>query len=285
MARKTVILTPEGAVVPDLGPDAFPVFTMPNDVASRSLIPWRGGVPSDFSALNSVELIIISQNTGNLYLNLGATRFDLSTPSRVTSSSSGYAAYAGGDADSKTKYVPLPSTMWDSISEININDAFNFYVDRDASYGADTYEEDLLIVGLRVMYTQTTVGAEEEAGVPTEAAITVQPNSYDIVYDDPIKLAFQKTPTGALKTKLIIWRRPLPTEAVSASVDPILPPQFDKLLYRGTLCQVLELLQIDEADPVLAKARQLYDDEKIRVLGILSRARRVRKESTRTLKW
>lgn len=159
MARKTVILTPEDAVVTDLTL-GYQVFTLSNSAAKRCVIPWDGGVPTDFSSLYSVELIMISEHAGNLYLRGGTSRFDLSTASTPNTSISAYAAYAGGAADSTLKYLSLPSTMWSSISTVNIHDAFNFHIDRDGTSGTDTYEADLKVIGIRVVYNTSAVGVE-----------------------------------------------------------------------------------------------------------------------------
>jgi hypothetical protein len=111
--------------------------------------------------------------------------------------------------------------------------------------------------------------------------------SYDIIYDNPIVLSFQPEPAAAETLKLIIWRRPLPTEALSSSVNPILPTQFDKLLYRATLCQVFEILQLDDpqAERAQAKAQVAYEQEAALQIATLASTRRVRKEATKTFNW
>jgi hypothetical protein len=112
-----------------------------------------------------------------------------------------------------------------------------------------------------------------------------QPGSYSVIYEDPIRLTFQPKPTANTTVNLVIWRKPLPSEALSASVNPIIPAQFDKALYLGALVQVLELLQLEEAAPVIAQVRQVYQEEVARQAAIMASTRRVRKESTKSFKW
>ena len=131
---------------------------------------------------------------------------------------------------------------------------------------------------------------ESERGYFTDASGEdisggVAANSYDVVYEDPIRLAFRPVPTTSQTVNVIIYRRPLPPEALSATVNPILTPQFDKTLYLGALCQVFDLLQLEEAESVIAKVRSDYEMEKDRQKTILANARKVRKEIGRTFKW
>jgi len=153
MATKTVILTPSGLTVPDVSSGAYPTYPMPNDSITRCIIPWEGGVPADFYAMSSLELIILTQNAGNLRLRGGATRFDAATPGVVGTSTSAYAQYAGGTADSKSKFIALLATSYSGLADINASDVLNFVVDRDAVDALDTYEADLNVIGLRVIYT------------------------------------------------------------------------------------------------------------------------------------
>lgn len=153
MATKTIILAPSGITVPDIATDAYPTYPMPNDAASSCIVPWIGGVPADYSAMVSVEAIILTEHAGNLYLRGRTTRFDSAIPGPVDSSASAYAAYAGGTADSDSKFITLLSTMWSSLADINAGDVFNFIIDRDASNVLDTYETDLNVIGLRIIYT------------------------------------------------------------------------------------------------------------------------------------
>ena len=153
MATKTVILTPSGLTVPDVSSGAYPTYPMPNGEITRCIIPWEGGVPADFYAMSSLELIILTQNAGNLYLRGGATRFDAATPGVVGTSTSAYAAYAGGTADSKSKFITLLATSYSGLADINASDVLNFVIDRDAVDAFDTYAADLNVIGLRVIYT------------------------------------------------------------------------------------------------------------------------------------
>ena len=149
---KTVILTPSGATISDFTSGSYPTYPAPNNSQTRIICPWEGGVASDFLTMSSIELIILSENAGNLYLQGGASRFDLATLSAIATSSSGFAAYAGGAADSKLKFITLPSTSWSSLAAINASDSVNIIIDRDATNVLDTYEHDLNVVGVRIKY-------------------------------------------------------------------------------------------------------------------------------------
>lgn len=110
-------------------------------------------------------------------------------------------------------------------------------------------------------------------------------NKHYVVHENPIIIGVRGIPLETITTEVLYYRRPLPTEKLSATVDPFLPDEFDKLLYRGTLFQVLELLEMPEVDPVLARARLLYEEEKDRQRAILAPQRYVKREETSTLKW
>ena len=129
--------------------------------------------------------------------------------------------------------------------------------------------------------TQTV---EDERGYFDSDSSNSIVNNYYVVNEDPFALGFRGIPDTAIKLKTIIYRKPLPCEHLSSVVDPIVTG-FDKLMYRATLYQTLELLNLEESDPQLVRAKNLYEEElSDRKLELID-SRRVRKENTRALKW
>lgn len=110
-------------------------------------------------------------------------------------------------------------------------------------------------------------------------------NKHYVLYEEPLIIGVVGTPQETITTEVLYYRQPLACEELSATVDPFLPAKLDKLLYMGTLLQVLELLQLDEADPALAKARNLYEEELERQRALLNSQRYVKREETQKLIW
>jgi hypothetical protein len=121
--------------------------------------------------------------------------------------------------------------------------------------------------------------------VPTSDSPTNEVNKHYVIHENPIIIGVRGTPLETITTEVFYYRKPLPTEKLSATVDPFLPEEFDKLLYRGTLFQALELMELPKADPVLAKARTLYEEEKERQRQILNSQQYVKREQAGSLIW
>lgn len=153
MATKTIILTPSGLTVPDVSSSGYATFPMPDSSLTRCIVPLTAGIPWDFYAISSVSLIIRSASTGNLYLRVGTTRFDIATESAVEAVTGSYAAYAGGAGTGITEFIALPSAAWSTLTDLNAGDFLNFVIDRDATSATDTYSADLDIVGIKFVYT------------------------------------------------------------------------------------------------------------------------------------
>ena len=152
MATKTIILTTTGATTPDTSSGAYVTFPMPDAQVTRCIVPLSDGVPTDFYAISAVYLIIRSASTGNLYLRVGTTRFDLSAEGAVESVTGSYAAYAGGAGTGITEFISLPSAAWSTLTDLNAGDILNFVIDRDASNASDTYNTDLDVIGIKFVY-------------------------------------------------------------------------------------------------------------------------------------
>lgn len=97
--------------------------------------------------------------------------------------------------------------------------------------------------------------------------------SFYEIYDEPLIVGFQAIPGATLATEAFFYRRPLPSEAISATVDPIVPYQYDKALFLGTLYEVLTISIRKEVQDHAKEVRELYKEEKERVKGVLKRQR------------
>jgi len=106
-----------------------------------------------------------------------------------------------------------------------------------------------------------------------------------VIYENPIVIGVRGIPLETITTEVLYLRKPLPSEKLSATVNPFLPDELDKLLYRGTLLQALELLNLEGTDPALATARTLYEEEKNRQRGIQNSQKYVPREETQSLIW
>jgi hypothetical protein len=116
-----------------------------------------------------------------------------------------------------------------------------------------------------------------------EESPTSEVNHLYITYDEPLIIGIRGIPNTTIKTEALIIRKPLPSEDLSETVNPILPSQYDQLLYRGTLYHVLELLDLPEAEEALAMALGRYEQEKVRTLNTISRSRIVRDDTSTSL--
>ena len=108
-------------------------------------------------------------------------------------------------------------------------------------------------------------------------------NNHYIIYDDPIIVGFRGTPGATISTELLISRIPLPCEDISSTVNPIIPAQYDKLLYRATLYHVFDLLDDPVAADFQAAALVKYKQEKERVRDIMGENRLVKDEGQDSL--
>jgi hypothetical protein len=110
-----------------------------------------------------------------------------------------------------------------------------------------------------------------------------QVGGHYVIYDDPLILGFRGTPGATIPTELIIYRIPLPSEDISATVNPILPAQYDKLLYRATLYHVFDLMDDPSSEEVQALALSKYEQEKQRVREMVGDNRLIKQEDSDTL--
>lgn len=108
---------------------------------------------------------------------------------------------------------------------------------------------------------------------------------YQILEDDSLRLIFMGIPQLVVKTAIFYTRQPLPSEIISATVDPILPRGFDRLLITGTRFHILNNNNNVKAN---AEATNMEKEYLLRLnrAGRLNRKRRfIRREDPAGLKW
>lgn len=96
---------------------------------------------------------------------------------------------------------------------------------------------------------------------------------YYPIFDDPIILGFSAVPGGDLAIEINYYRRAIPPEFISADVDPIIPSQYGKALYLGTLFELLDKNILKEARSDAKDLKAQYEEEKKRIRLILARRR------------
>jgi hypothetical protein len=68
------------------------------------------------------------------------------------------------------------------------------------------------------------------------------------VHGQSIEVGFQGVPAVAMEVEILFYRKPQEFERIDAEVDPILPPDYDKLLYSGTMYHLLDLMDHPKAE-------------------------------------
>lgn len=110
-------------------------------------------------------------------------------------------------------------------------------------------------------------------------------NTRYVIQDEPIIVGVRGVPSAAILTEVLFYRRPLPSDALSATVNPIIPSQHDKLLYRGTLYHLLEMLDDPNLEDDIAVVKDRYDEEKQRVFNIVGISRLSKPDDVSSLNW
>ena len=110
-------------------------------------------------------------------------------------------------------------------------------------------------------------------------------NKYYVVIDEPLIVGVRGIPSEAILTEVLYYRRALPSEALSASINPIIPAQYDELLRRGTLYHLLDQMDEPGLEEMTENAFLKYEKEKARVANIVGMSRLVKPSGTGHLKW
>ena len=96
---------------------------------------------------------------------------------------------------------------------------------------------------------------------------------YYEIQTNPITIGIQGVPTTNVQAEVTYQRRPLSTEDISATVNPLLPSQYDKLLYMGTLYHAVDNLDEDWAIKRSEQLKQKFEREKIMIRKTLVKRR------------
>lgn len=110
-------------------------------------------------------------------------------------------------------------------------------------------------------------------------------NKYYVVTDEPLIVGVRGIPSVAIPTEVLYYRRPLPSEALTALINPIIPSQYDELLRRGTLYHLISQMDEPGVGDALSMASDKYEEEKRRVANIVGMSRLVKPSGTGHLKW
>jgi hypothetical protein len=150
MATATKLLLVESAVVDSATttPGDMPVVVLYDGAVMEWRASWQ--IPSDFSSLDDVELILYKEAAGNIYINAKSQKVTMAAA--LSASATGLTALAVTNT-SQYGTVSLAATCYSSLSAIVAGDIVTFTIVRDASDSLDTYNTDLRLVGLKITYT------------------------------------------------------------------------------------------------------------------------------------
>jgi len=98
-------------------------------------------------------------------------------------------------------------------------------------------------------------------------------NRYYIIRTDPITIGVQGVPTANLTAEITYQRIPIPDEDITSTQNPILPSQYDKLLYVGTLYHIIDSLDRDWAVKRSLELEQKFEREKAKALKTIVKRR------------
>lgn len=177
----------------------------------------------------------------------------------------------------------------------------NNNISLDGSVGSGAYTEGgtvyhSLLAAVKVKFFRRTTApygrlaekhvtqVEDERKQYGDSSTAGEVNSFYQVLDEPLIVGFRGVPETSLLTEFLYQRIPLPVEDLSFA-DPIIPSQFFKLLYRGTLYHTLDLLDLPEIGEDIEIARLKYEEEKKRVEIIRGMTKRVRKIMPARMVW
>lgn len=108
---------------------------------------------------------------------------------------------------------------------------------------------------------------------------------YQVFDEYGLHLFFQSTPTTLTKLGLIYNRRPLPSEKISSTVNPLVPEFYDHLLFQGTKYYVLQDHQNDIARDEAEKIFPIYQRELLKGKALNSKRRFINDTDPSGLKW
>lgn len=116
-------------------------------------------LPLGYVSISSIELVIRSTKTGNLYLKFATSHVSQTTGSSPTEDVNTYTTYDGGDGDDSELIITVPAAAYNGLTSMVAYDRLNVAVYRDATNASDTYEGDLEVIGFYVNLTTGTVSA------------------------------------------------------------------------------------------------------------------------------
>jgi len=109
-------------------------------------------------------------------------------------------------------------------------------------------------------------------------------NFYEIM-EENIRLVFYGTPTKDQKTMFHYKRVPLPCEAISSTVNPIVPDKFRNLLKIGTTYYILQNYPDSDANELSLIHRKLFDIGILNARRLLSNRRFIRETKISGIRW
>lgn len=130
----------------------------------------------------------------------------------------------------------------------------------------------------------------EEARKSFSTADIPNPSAADVVkfhevFDTTLKLVFQGSPGGTIRTEIYYQRIPIEAEALSSSVDPIIPYIFDFLLLQGTKFYILNNINNEKAQQKADKENVKFETALIKAKRMMSRRRFIFRERMEGVNW
>lgn len=119
-------------------------------------------------------------------------------------------------------------------------------------------------------------------------ADTVSADKVRYIYEideEPLILGLQGVPEGAMTIEVLQVRRPLPFEEITATVNPILPAKYNRLLFLGTIHFIVQQHEDKRVRDFAKETGDDYENEKRRWRAINVRSRMPRPRAAKRLKW
>jgi hypothetical protein len=179
---------------------------------------------------------------------------------------------------------------WTSVTKI---DADNFTVDGSTAPGVwtaggtiyHTLYSALVIKSISkldspygsIIETSKATVDFEKVNVTTAVAPESVVKFYHI-FTEPIIIGFEGIPNANINTEVTFNRKPVPTENISSTVNPIIQSQYDEVLFFGTLYRVLYNVEGDAAKAAMNEAMTMYSSIKGQTNDWLNKQRRPKRE-------
>lgn len=113
-------------------------------------------IPNFYETISSIKIFYKRQSTGNAYLRFRISHTDVDNPpASQTSDVDSLTAYAGSGTDGKYDSFTIPAAAYNALT-FDSGDILGIKVERDAADALDTYESDLQIAFVQIVFNESS---------------------------------------------------------------------------------------------------------------------------------